>query len=299
MAEKALASWREKIYEVVFGTESPAGRTFDLLLLIAIVLSVGTVMLDSVEPLHWKYNDLFHSAEWFFTILFTFEYIARLSCVRSPAKYAKSFFGIVDLLSIIPTYLSLLLPGSEAFLVIRILRVLRIFRVLKLVFHLREGEFIMKALKASRPKITVFLFAIVTLCILLGSVMYIIESPDDGFTSIPRSIYWAVVTLTTVGYGDISPQTELGQAVAAFVMILGYGMIAVPTGIVTAEMTRAKHDDTLRLHCPVCEDRDHEARARFCKSCGEALITDQGPRRFSSPPPEKYVPKEKGGAGNT
>ena len=270
--ETTLRAWRERVYEVIFGTESRSGRTFDLWLLAAIVISVLVVMLDSVEDLHRKFAGVFLSIEWVFTILFTIEYVVRLCVVRKPLKYATSFFGLVDLMSLIPSYLSLFLPGAQAFLVIRIFRMLRIFRVLRLFFYLREGDVIMRALRASRPKITVFLFAVITMCVLLGSCMYVIESPASGFTSIPRSIYWAIVTLTTVGYGDISPQTSLGQALAAFVMILGYGMIAVPTGIVTAEMTKVAVGDKVHLRCPVCEDADHTQKAKHCKSCGEVLI---------------------------
>jgi len=281
------ASWRERTYQVIFGTENPAGRTFDIILLVAIMLSVLVVMLDSVEGLNARYHKVFFILEWLFTILFTIEYITRLLCVRKPLAYARSFFGLVDLVSILPTYVSLFVAGTQPFLVIRILRLLRVFRVLKLMSYLSEGQLILDALRSSRRKISVFVFAILGVVSIMGSFMYVIEGPAHGFTSIPRGVYWAIVTLTTVGYGDITPQTGLGQAVAAFVMILGYGMIAVPTGIVTAEMT-LRHDATHRLICPVCEDGHHLQGAKFCKSCGETLGPRQpgpgfeGPRRKSS-----------------
>ncbi|MFT5125541.1 MAG: voltage-gated potassium channel [Candidatus Omnitrophota bacterium] len=273
---------RERAYHIIFGTESRAGKTFDVVLLCLIVLSVLVVMLDSVEAISTPHHEIFVVVEWVLTILFTFEYVARLMCVRKPFAYARSFYGLVDLVSILPTYLSLFLAGTHPFLIIRILRVLRVFRVLKLMNYLVEGEMIVDALRASHRKISVFLFAILGVVAIMGSFMYVIEGPEHGFSSIPRSIYWAVVTLTTVGYGDISPHTPLGQAVAAFVMILGYGMIAVPTGIVTAEMTLHHHKKVARI-CPVCEERHHAHDAKFCKSCGEALIEHVRPTRFEGP----------------
>jgi voltage-gated potassium channel len=238
----------------------------------AILLSVAVVMLDSVKAMNLRYGPLFTSLEWFFTILFTVEYVLRLVCVGRPLCYARSFFGVIDLLAILPTYLSLLLPGSQYLSVIRVLRVLRVFRVLKLVRLLNEASLLLRALRASRAKITVFLFAVLTMVVVLGSLMYLIEGEERGFTSIPRSVYWAVVTLTTVGYGDISPQTPLGQALATVVMILGYSLIAVPTGLITAEMTLSGARKTVSTQaCPECSAEGHDADARFCKACGSRL----------------------------
>ena len=236
---EGLGPIRLALQQTIFEAETGAGKLFDILLIISILCSVAAVMLDSVAPIRERYGPALHNAEWFFTILFTIEYILRLICVGRPAKYAFSFFGLVDLVSIVPTYLSLLLPGSQFLLVIRILRVLRVFRVLKFVQYLEESRLLLQALRASRKKITVFLFAVLTLVVILGSVMYLIEGEANGFTSIPRSVYWAIVTLTTVGYGDISPNTFPGQVLASFIMLLGYGIIAVPTGMVTAEIALA------------------------------------------------------------
>ena len=233
------SSWRARLHEIIFEADTPLGKAFDIGLILCIILSVIAVMLDSVAAIRAEYGGLLLAVEWGFTILFTIEYVLRLTCIGRPWKYATSFFGIVDLLAIIPTYLSVILPGTHYLLVIRILRVLRIFRVLKIVQYLSEANLLLTALKASRRKITVFLFAVLTLVIIFGSLMYIIEDESHGFTSIPRSMYWAIVTLTTVGYGDISPKTSVGQAIAAVVMILGYSIIAVPTGIVTVELSHA------------------------------------------------------------
>jgi voltage-gated potassium channel len=228
-------------------------------------------MLDSVSSIQINYGELLYLGEWFFTLLFTVEYFLRLFCVGRPLAYARSFFGVVDLLAVLPTYLSIFFPGTQYFLVIRILRVLRIFRVLKLVTYVGETRLLMQALSASRRKITVFLFAVLTLVIIFGALIYLIEEPESGFTSIPRSIYWAIVTLTTVGYGDISPQTNLGQAVSAIIMIIGYGIIAVPTGIVTAEMTQVYKKSVSTQACPQCSAEGHDTDARFCKFCGSTL----------------------------
>jgi voltage-gated potassium channel len=227
-------------------------------------------MLDSVESITSVYGKLFFSMEWVFTVLFTIEYLLRLFCAKKSIKYAASFFGVIDLLAILPTYLSILIPGSQYLLVIRILRVLRVFRVLKLAKFLGESDMLIQALRASRRKITIFLFAVLTLVIVLGSFMYVIESRGNGFTSIPRSIYWAIVTLTTVGYGDIHPKTGLGQALAAVIMILGYGLIAVPTGIITVEASTLKQRP-LPHPCVECGSENHDRDAVFCKYCGERL----------------------------
>ncbi|MCZ6635548.1 MAG: ion transporter [bacterium] len=240
-----------------------------MVLIISILLSVCLVMLDSIARVREAYGEAITVGEWFFTILFTVEYFLRLVSVRHPSLYARSFFGVVDLLAVVPTYLSLLLPGSQYLLVIRILRVLRIFRVLKFVQYISEANFLVQSLQASRRKIIVFLFAVLTVTVIFGSLMYVIEDEKDGFTSIPRCIYWAIVTLTTVGYGDISPKTNLGQAVAAVIMILGYGMIAVPTGIVSAEIARAMDREEVNTRaCQACGAEGHDMDAHYCKYCG-------------------------------
>ncbi len=266
-----MASLRSRLHEIIFEADTRAGKLFDVVLITAILLSVTVVMLDSVESIHHRYRDILISVEWFFTILFTIEYIARLLVVKLPGRYARSFFGMVDLLAILPSYLDLLFPGSHYLLVVRVLRVLRIFRVLKLVQYIKEARYLRRALIASRRKITVFLFSVLTLVIILGSLIYVIEGGENGFTSIPRGIYWAIVTLTTVGYGDISPQTPLGQTVAAMVMILGYSILAVPTGIISAEMTSALGQNLNTQACPACGAESHDDDARFCKYCGHAL----------------------------
>ena len=264
------AAWRNRLHEIIFEADTPAGRLFDLVLIACILLSVGAVMLDSIENIRINYGGMLLAAEWLFTLLFTVEYLLRLSCIGRPAKYATSFFGIVDLLSILPTYLSLLLPGSRYLLVIRILRVLRIFRILKLVPYVSEADSLYRALRASSRKISVFLYAVLTVVVIIGSTMYLVEGAENGFTSIPRSIYWAIVTLTTVGYGDISPQTDFGQLLASGVMILGYSIIAVPTGIVTSEMTRANRKISTQS-CPQCSAGGHDYDASHCKFCGSPL----------------------------
>lgn len=212
-----------------------------------------------------------YTTEWFFTLLFTIEYVLRLLSVGKPLAYTTSFFGVVDLAAIIPTYLSLLLPGAQYLLVLRLLRVLRVFRVLKLAHYLSEADVLLAALRASRTKITVFLFTILTLVVILGSLIYLIEGEEHGFTSIPRSIYWTIVTLTTVGYGDIAPQTGPGQVLAAIIMIIGYGIIAVPTGIVTAELTRTERQHVSGQACPQCSAEGHDPDAQYCKYCGAEL----------------------------
>jgi voltage-gated potassium channel len=263
-----LPGWRGKLNEVIFGTESPAGRAFDLALIIVILSSVVAVSLESVATLRLRFSFELRFLEWVFTGLFTIEYVLRLLCAAKPTRYATSFFGVIDLLATIPTYLSLIVPGAQFLLVIRLFRILRVFRVLKLAKYISEGDTLMRALLASRHKIALFLFAVMTLVVILGSLMYLVEGEANGFTSIPRGIYWAVVTLTTVGYGDISPQTNMGQFLASIVMIVGYGIIAVPTGIVTAEIV---HVGRNRVTCKGCETRDHLADAVFCRRCGERL----------------------------
>ena len=268
-----MKSLREKIKIIIFGTNTPAGKLFDLVLIISILLSVILVMLDSVIELSEKYGTIFKRAELIFTILFTLEYLLRMISVRRPTIYIFSFFGIVDLLSIIPTYLSLILPGAQVFSVIRVLRVLRVFRVLKLIQFMGEAELLKEAMLASKRKIFVYLFFVINLVVILGSVMYIIEGEESGFDSIPRSIYWSIVTLTTVGYGDISPQTNLGQTIAAIIMIMGYSIIAVPTGIVTSTMTFTT--DPQKSTCVVCNDNNQTKTANFCNNCGAKMIKNE------------------------
>ena len=263
--------WRDNLHEVIFEADTPAGKAFDVVLIASILLSVLVVMLESAGDFGRRHSVALHGVEWFFTILFTVEYVLRLLCVGRPSRYATSFFGVVDLLAIVPTYLSLLFPGSQYLVVIRILRVLRIFRVLKLVQYLEEARVLGQALIASRRRITVFLFAVMSLVTILGSLKYLIEGEGNGFTSIPVSVYWAIVTLTTVGYGDISPKTGLGQALAAVIMIVGYGMIAVPTGIVTVEMANVARQRASTQVCRECSAEGHDPDARHCKYCGAEL----------------------------
>jgi len=262
---------RNRIHEIIFEADTRAGKAFDIILIVSIISSVLVVMADSVSFLNRSFGDLFYAAEWFFTILFTAEYILRIISVKRPLKYCFSFFGIIDLLAVLPTYLSILFPASRYLLVIRILRVLRIFRILKLAYYLKEARALKEALALSRRKIIVFLLTVISLVIIFGSLMYLVEGPENGFTSIPKSIYWAIVTMTTVGYGDISPNTPQGQALASFIMILGYGIIAVPTGIVTAELTWKKSRDITTQACPECMSEGHDKDALYCKYCSAKL----------------------------
>ena len=274
MPERRTASTnrlRRRLHEIIFEADTPTGKYFDEALIFSIIFSVAIVMLDSVAGFQADYGQLFIYIEWFFTLLFTVEYVLRLSCIGKPLKYAGSFFGVIDLLSIVPTYLSLFLPSGKYFLVLRILRLLRVFRVLKLVQYVGEANFLMQAMRSSRRKIQVFLLFVLLLTVIFGSIMYIVEGPEHGFTSIPHSIYWAIVTMTTVGYGDISPQTSLGQTIASVVMILGYGIIAIPTGIVTAELSYSRQVST--QCCPECSAEGHSPDALHCKFCGEELLT--------------------------
>lgn len=268
--------WQAKLYEVIFGHQTPAGRGFDMALIGVIGLSVLAVVLETVSSIRDDFGTELRIAEWVFTALFTVEYVLRLVCVNRPSRYARSFFGVIDLLAILPTYLSVFFPGAQALLVIRLLRFLRVFRILKLVQYLSEANLLGRALWASRRKILVFLLAVLTLDVIFGSLMYVVEAGQNGFDNIPRSIYWAIVTLTTVGYGDISPGTNLGQLIAALIMIMGYAIIAVPTGIVTSELTRAQYGDYVRT-CPACKLDQHEPDATFCRRCGERLRASPSP----------------------
>ncbi len=265
------AGWRHKLHTIIFEAETPAGRAFDVGMLITIVLSVLVVVFESLTPVRRAYGELLWVLEWGFTLLFTVEYALRLLSVGRPLRYAVSFYGVVDVLSIVPTYLSLLMPGTQYLLVIRILRLLRVFRVLKLAAYLSEAEHLGQALLATRRKISVFLLTVVTVVVIVGAIMYVVEGEANGFTDIPTSIYWAVVTLTTVGYGDIAPKTPLGQTLAVIVMLMGYGIIAVPTGIVTLELSRANQPQVSTEACPQCGRQGHDLDARHCKYCGAPL----------------------------
>jgi len=265
------APWRARLHEIVFEADTKAGRAFDVCLVVAILAAVACAMLETVRDLSPGAHEALYAAEWVFTALFSLEYVVRMLCVGRPLRYATSFFGLVDLCAILPTYLSLLLPGSQSLLVIRSLRLLRIFRVLKLARYLSEARALRLALRASRAKITVFLATVLAVVAIVGAGMYLIEGPENGFTSIPMAMYWAIVTMTTVGYGDISPHTPLGQLLAALLMVIGYGMIIVPTGIVSAEMAQRALRPVSTQACPSCSREGHDADARHCKWCGAAL----------------------------
>ncbi|MEN7548583.1 ion transporter [Rapidithrix thailandica] len=268
---KNWPQWRERMHEIIFEADTPEGKAFDVALLWAIFISVLAVVLESVAFLDREYGTWLRWIEWGFTAVFTVEYVARVLSVRKPLRYMTSFYGIVDLLSIIPTYVSLFVMGSQTLLVIRVIRLLRVFRIFKLARYLGEAKVLVTALKASRHKITVFLGFVVSITVIIGTLMYLIEGRDNGFTSIPKSIYWAIVTLTTVGYGDISPQTPLGQFLASCVMVLGYGVLAVPTGIVSVEIAHAQKNAMINAACPGCGKEGHEHDASFCKYCGTKL----------------------------
>lgn len=271
-AEKnRFQGWRLRTHEIIFEAETPAGKTFDVMLIGLILLSVVVVMMESIASMRENFGEVLRLGEWAFTVLFTIEYILRLICVGRPVLYARSFYGLVDLLSIIPTYLSLIVPGSQYLLVIRTLRILRVFRILRLVRYMTEASLLYRAIHASRRKIFVFLYGVMILVIIVGSLMYVIEGEENGFSSIPRSIYWAVVTLTTVGYGDIAPQTIPGQCLAVVVMIMGYGIIAVPTGIVTSELSQMTPQSFNTISCHSCSKEGHDSDAVFCKFCGEEI----------------------------
>ncbi len=270
--KESLSGWRKVAFEVIFEADTPAGKWFDVALILCIIASVAVVMLDSITSVRESHGRLINVLEWLFTILFTIEYILRLVCVRNPTRYAVSFFGVVDLLAIVPAYAGLALAGTQYLTVIRILRVLRIFRVLKLGECVGEANVLKRALIASRKKIFVFLFTVLTMVVIIGSIIFLVEDGENGFTSIPKGVYWAVVTLTTVGYGDLSPQTPFGQLLASMVMILGYSIIAVPTGIMTVELTQAAKDKKITSHaCPECSKQGHDPDAAHCKYCGAKL----------------------------
>lgn len=268
---ESLNPRKQALYNVIFGTETTAGRNFDLVLIVAILASVGIVLLDSIPEYHTGFGVLFFKIELAFTALFTIEYLCRLYCSPNPWRYARSFFGVVDLLSIVPTYLAFLVPAASSLLVIRLLRILRIFRVLRLFRYLSEANVLTRSLMQARRKIFVFLFIMLILATVYGCLMYLIEGPENGFSNIPVSIYWAVVTITTVGYGDVVPHTFLGKAIASLVMVTGYAIIAVPTGIVTAELAGELQRERSMRNCKNCERAGHDADASYCKHCGSEL----------------------------
>ena len=264
--------WRLRLYTIIFEADTRAGRAFDVIVIAAILASVAVVVLDSVGSIGSRFGGLFGVLEWGFTVLFTIEYVARLLCVRHPWRYATSVFGLIDLLAVLPTWLALLAPELHALIDVRILRLLRIFRVLKMGAYVAEYRALGEALSASRRKIAVFLSFVLMVVLVMGTLMYVVEGPANGFTSIPMAIYWAITTMTTVGFGDITPKTDLGRSIASLMMLLGWGILAVPTGIVSAEFTarRVGREPTTRT-CHDCLSEGHEASARFCRDCGAAL----------------------------
>jgi voltage-gated potassium channel len=263
---------RLRLYTIIFEADTRAGWLFDVLLMAAILLSIMVVILDSVQSMSKDYGRVLDMLEWMFTILFTLEYLTRLACVRHPMRYATSFFGVIDLLSILPTYVALVFPEAYVLLDVRILRLLRIFRIFKLTMYVAEYSALAQALRASGRKILIFISVVLMLILVLGTVMYVVEGPHNGYTNIPVSMYWAIVTMTTVGYGDITPHTDLGKLIASMMMLLGWGILAVPTGIVTSEMAAQRLGRRLTTRtCPNCLSEGHEADAKFCKDCGTAL----------------------------
>ncbi len=259
------------LYRVIFGTDTPAGKGFDLFLIFTILLSVCALMAESVSGYSSSYYLVIRVLEWVFTILFTFEYVARIYCSPNPRRYITSFYGLIDLISILPSYLSLFIPGANYLLIVRVMRFLRIFRVLKLVRYLREANTLIRSMYHARRKVLIFFLSVLVLATIFGSLMYVVEGPENGFSSIPKSIYWTIVTITTVGYGDITPQTVLGQFIAALAMLLGYSILAVPTGIFTAELAQELQRERMNVLCPNCSTAGHDNEAAYCRSCGGEL----------------------------
>ncbi|MAZ26074.1 MAG: ion transporter [Cytophagaceae bacterium] len=274
MTSPSTYTWKTRLHEIIYEADTPAGKAFDVILLILIFLSIIMVMLESVTAISAQYGDYFYIGEWIITIFFSIEYILRCITIKKPTAYIFSFYGFIDLISTIPLYLSFFFVGTHALLTIRALRLLRVFRILKVTRYIGEGNRLAKALKDSRPKILVFLFAVLILSVIAGTLMYLVEGPENGFKNIPLSIYWCIVTLTTVGFGDIAPVTPLGQFIAMVIMILGYGIIAVPTGIVSAEMTKGTAENNLALNtqsCQNCGSNKHQDGAKYCHKCGHTL----------------------------
>lgn len=274
--DSAIARFRQRLHRIIFETDTPAGRAFDIVLIWAILISIGSVILESVAGIRREFGTLLSVIEWTCTILFTLEYILRLASLRHPLGYAMSFFGFIDILSILPTYLALFIPGTQVFSVLRIFRFLRLFRIFKLIRYMREARVLVSALRSSLPKITVFLVALIGIVVSMGALMYAIEGEANGFTSMPKGIYWAISTLSTVGYGDMVPKTVAGQTLASFVMIMGYSILAVPTGIVSVEIAQAARNMRDETVCPACGSAAHDVDAVFCKLCG-ASIPGGGP----------------------
>jgi voltage-gated potassium channel len=273
---KPAGGWRLRLYRIVFESDTRAGRIFDIVLIVAILLSVTAVLVDSVESIASRHGVLLNRLEWMFTVLFTIEYVARLSCINRPLRYARSFFGIVDLIAVLPTYLAVFFPEAQVLIDVRMLRLLRCFRIFKLTQYLQEFRLLGRAMANSMRKILVFLSVVVIVVLIVGTLMYVIEGPANGFTSIPKAIYWALSTITTVGYGDIVPKTELGRALASVVMLIGWGILAVPTGIVTAEMTAQRFVKAEPAHrmCSACGSTGHDGDSLYCRLCS-ARLTDK------------------------
>lgn len=268
MTDSALKTY---LNTVIFGTHTPAGKRFDIVLIVFILLSVVVLMLESVASVSSQYDRHLRTAEWFFTIIFTLEYAVRIYCSSNPRVYVRSFYGVVDLVSVLPSYISLIVPGANFLLIVRLLRVLRVFRVFKLVRYLSEANVLVRSMMMAKRKIFIFFMSVLVLATIFGSLMFIVEGPDNGFSSIPKSIYWTIVTITTVGYGDIVPQTVFGQVISAIAMLTGYSIIAVPTGILTAELAHEMQRDRLHRHCLQCDKTGHDMDAKFCRHCGGEL----------------------------
>lgn len=275
LAAAAQSGWRARWFHIIFDHDTAAGRLFDLVLMVAILSSIAVAVLDTVEDLHAMLGGVFTALEWIFTIAFTVEYVMRLLVVAQPRRYALSFYGLVDLMAVLPTYLTLLAVGGPHLLVLRALRILRIFRVLKMARYVSEADMLWATFLRARPKIFVFFSTILTLVLIFGALMYLIEGPENGYTSIPRSMYWAVVTMTTVGFGDITPHTTLGQLVTSLIMLLGYCIIAVPTGIFAAELATGMRHARGQQACPHCQLKEHQPDARYCRGCGMPLQTSE------------------------
>jgi voltage-gated potassium channel len=266
---------RRRFHQVIYEADTPAGKLFDVILLILIIISIVAVMLESVAQIQSRYGNELHVIEWIITVFFTLEYIGRIFSVGKPLRYILSFYGIIDLLATLPAYVDLLFPGLHFLLALRAIRLLRVFRILKLVHFVGAANALTEAIRKSKDKIAVFLFAVVVVCIILGTIMYMVEGPESGFTSIPVSIYWTIVTLTTVGFGDITPQTPLGQFISVLIMILGYGIIAVPTGLITAQFMSKNDPENNTQSCPNCSVYGHRDGAKYCYNCGTKLNTDE------------------------